>query len=340
MPPFSGDLCLHCSSGLKLCLSSRCTFRAPSNNDGYCLVCKPPLAPRFCATFSCTKVLPPGGDTLCTLCITDCFPCSTVACDGRTCPGLAGFCKVCSGRTDGASRGTPSLRSRVPCRFAYLGCHEQVRSHQSAAPKSCRQCTSRGRPCAAFQHCHRRIPANSSADQCASCLRRGPFCVGPECSGCRNLKRGKPRRANYDNAGRCAYCRRSTCTVLGCHRKAVRSRSARLCSLHVSDAPAAPRSAVIAASSRAFRKHFRRRCALPWCTALFRNYSCHVRLCHPSQMVRPRGYEVGSWYPHRLPRSCFLCRRVYVGPRSVCPIVYERHPRSYMHFLRSAIFPG
>ena len=67
---FCDGLRLHCSSGLLPCRSPQCTFRAPSNNDGLCLLCRLPARPRFCATPACTKVLHSEADSYCTLCVT------------------------------------------------------------------------------------------------------------------------------------------------------------------------------------------------------------------------------------------------------------------------------
>ena len=131
----------------------------------------------------------------------------------------------------------------------------------------------------------------------------GAFCIGPDGSGCCNFKDGKPRRACYDNAGRCAHCRRSTCSISGCSRKALRSKKSRLCAFHSSVAAGILPRAALAAST--FRKRSRHRCVVQWCPAPARRvrfsddspvvYVCgsHRRWFGPQDIKSGRGFRKG-----------------------------------------------
>ena len=96
-----------------------------------------------------------------------------------------------------------------------------------------------------------------------------------------------------------------TCSVLSCTRKARRSSTSRLCSLHGSKSGAPPRAAATVVASRIFRKHFRRRCILNWCTAPARKvrfstdrasiYVCssHRKWDAPQDITSGRGFRKG-----------------------------------------------
>ena len=194
------------------------------------------------------------------------------------------------------------------------------------------QCRRRGRPCESFEYCKRRVTQGSK--YCSLCTKRGPFCIGPDGSGCQNFNTGKPRRACYDNAGRCAYCRRYSCSVPRCHRQAVRSSGTRFCARHRPNQHILPpHSATIATRAPSVspshlentcKSRSSRRCAVNWCTAPARKrtfpseaapvYVCnkHARWFGSKNPRTGRGFRSG-YLAAAETIDAYVCGRVQVA---------------------------
>ena len=156
------------------------------------------------------------------LCTTDCFPCSTRHCSGRTCPGQNGLCKVCFGVNSTATARTRSSHF-IPCVNVGSGCKAMLPSSAAAKNPVCLTCTRLGLPCASVNvGCKNRI-ANKAEALCAVCLRQGEPCRGPDGLGCRNRWKSKNtsqfRRALPGTHGQCFKCLRPTCTATGCRAR-------------------------------------------------------------------------------------------------------------------------
>ena len=107
-------------------------------------------------------------DTICMLCTTDCFPCSTRQCLGRTCPGQNGLCKGCFGAT---AASTAKARSShfIPCGNVIMGCKAMLSSCAAAKSPVCSTCLRLGTPCASLSKgCKNRV-ADKSQSLCAVC---------------------------------------------------------------------------------------------------------------------------------------------------------------------------
>ena len=96
----SNATCIMCTLGLAPCQTVTCNFRAKTSRSPFCFVCDPPPVLNICATASCTNVVHSIDDSMCCLCLTSCFPCSTDGCPGRSTPGDDGLCAKCVRQKD------------------------------------------------------------------------------------------------------------------------------------------------------------------------------------------------------------------------------------------------